>query len=147
MRCLGVANDARLCVIMGSKTYLDIDVFTAARQRIETTFSDFKHVYVAFSPGKDSGALLHLALEVAREKDRLPLDVMILDIEAQYQHTVDYIERVANNPDVRLFWCCLPIHLRNAVSQIQPHWVCWHPDAKDIWKRDNSFGSVRLTGF
>ena len=119
-----------------SKTYLPIDVFTAAKQRMERAFDDFKHVYVAYSAGKDSGVMLHLALEVAREKGRLPLDVMILDLEAQYQHTADYIRRVADNPDVNLYWVCLPIHLRNAVSQIQPHWVCWHPDAKDLWVRD-----------
>jgi hypothetical protein len=29
---------------MGSKTFLDIDVFTAAKARIETTVNDFKHV-------------------------------------------------------------------------------------------------------
>lgn len=109
---------------------------TAAWQRVELVFDNFKHVYVAFSGGKDSGALLNLTLEIAREKGRLPLDVMIVDLEAQYQHTIDYVRRVADNPDIRLFWCCLPIHLRNAVSQIQPHWVCWHPDAKDIWVRD-----------
>ncbi len=118
-----------------SKTYLPIDVYSAARQRMERVFDDFPHVYVAYSAGKDSGAMLHLALEVAREKGRLPLDVMILDLEAQYQHTADYIRRVADHPDVHLYWCCLPIHLRNAVSQIQPHWVCWHPDEKDRWVR------------
>lgn len=121
---------------MGNKRYLKTDVMSAARQRTEELFDNFRHVYVAFSGGKDSGTLLNLALEVARERGRLPLDVMIVDLEAQYQHTIDYVQRVADNPDIRLFWCCLPIHLRNAVSQIQPHWVCWHPDAKDIWVRD-----------
>jgi predicted phosphoadenosine phosphosulfate sulfurtransferase len=34
------------------------------------------------------------------------------------------------------YWVCLPIHLRNAVSQLQPHWLCWDPDKKDAWVRD-----------
>ena len=119
-----------------SKTYLSTDVYTAARQRMARVFDDFQHVYFSFSAGKDSGVMVNLALEVAREKGRLPIDVLILDLEAQYQQTADYIRRVADNPDVNLYWVCLPIHLRNAVSQIQPHWVCWHPDAKDIWVRD-----------
>lgn len=118
------------------KTYLSIDVLTAAKERLSTVFDDFRHVYLSFSGGKDSGVLLNLALEVAREKGRLPLDVLVLDLEAQYKHTVDFIQRMADNPDVKMFWCCLPIHLRNAVSQIQPHWVCWHPDEKDRWVRD-----------
>ena len=121
---------------MCNKTYLSIDVYTAARQRMERVFDDFKNVYLSFSAGKDSAVMLNLALEVAREKGCLPLDVLILDLEAQYQHTADYIQRVADNPDVNLHWVCLPIHLRNAVSQIQPHWLCWDPDAKDLWVRD-----------
>ena len=117
------------------KVYLDMDVMTAARNRLRRVFDDFEHVYLSFSGGKDSSAALQLALEVAREKGRLPLDVMVVDLEAQYHHTVDFIRRIADRDDVRMFWCCLPIHLRNAVSQIQPHWVCWHPDAADIWVR------------
>ena len=70
---------------MGNKIFLPIDVLTAARDRIERTFDDFAHVYVAFSAGKDSSVLLNLALEIARERNRLPLDVMIVDLEAQYQ--------------------------------------------------------------
>lgn len=120
---------------MSGKIFLDVDVMTAARQRINRVFDDFEHVYVAFSGGKDSSALLQLTIEIARERGRLPLDVMILDLEAQYQSTVDFVRRMADNPDVRMYWVCLPIHLRNAVSQIQPHWVCWHPDAQDRWVR------------
>lgn len=120
-----------------AKTYLDIDVMTAARQRLSALFDDFEHVYLSFSGGKDSSALLQLALEVAREKGRLPLDVLVVDLEAQYQHTVDFVRRMADRTDeIRMFWVCLPIHLRNAVSQIQPHWVCWHPDVRDLWVRE-----------
>lgn len=122
---------------MSSKTFLPVDVETAARQRINKVFDDFDHVYVAFSAGKDSSALLHLTIEVAKERGRLPVDVMILDLEAQYQHTIEYVRRMADRTDeVRMYWCCLPIHLRNAVSQIQPHWVCWHPDARENWVRE-----------
>ena len=120
---------------MLNKLYLDIDVYEAAKRRMETTFDDFKHVYLAFSAGKDSGAMLNLALDVARAKRRLPLDVMIVDLEAQYQKTVEFIERVANHPDVKLYWCCLPIAMRNGVSQFQSSWTCWHPEQKEQWTR------------
>jgi predicted phosphoadenosine phosphosulfate sulfurtransferase len=119
----------------GSKHYLPIDVFTAAQQRVAQCFDDFENVVVAFSAGKDSSATLHLALAEARKRNRLPLDVMFVDLEAQYQHSIDYAMRIAKLPDVRMHWICLPIHLRNAVSQIQPHWLCWDPDAADRWVR------------
>jgi len=118
-----------------SKRYLPIDVFTAARQRIERVFDDFEMVYVSVSGGKDSSALIHLALDVARESGRLPLDILIIDMEAQYRATIEFLERLADRPEIRAHWVCLPIHLRNGVSQIQPHWLCWDREKSEIWVR------------
>jgi predicted phosphoadenosine phosphosulfate sulfurtransferase len=118
-----------------NRRYLDIDVLAAARQRISDTFDEFEHVYVSFSAGKDSGVALHLVLDEARRRGRLPLDVLLVDLEAQYQHTIAFAERMMSHPDVRPHWVCLPIHLRNAVSQIQPHWLCWDDTKQDAWVR------------
>ncbi len=119
-----------------NKFFLDIDVYTASTQRLETLFDNFERIYVSFSGGKDSGCLVQLALEVARKKNRLPLDVLHLDLEAWYSHTADFVAKIMTRPDVRPHWICLPLHLRNSVSQIQPHWVCWDPEAKDLWLRE-----------
>lgn len=121
---------------MSTKRYLDTDVFTAARERMRRVFEDFPKVYLSFSGGKDSGVLLNLAIDVAREMGRLPIDTLIIDLEAQYRHTVEFLARMANRPEVRAHWVCLPIHLRNAVSQIQPHWLCWDPDRREDWVRE-----------
>lgn len=117
------------------KRPLGKNVYDAAIERLHEVFDEFEHVYVSFSGGKDSGVLLNLAIEVARERDRLPLDVLLVDLEAQYAHTVRYVERTLTRPEVRPHWVCLPLHLRNAVSQVQPHWLCWNPDKKDAWVR------------
>lgn len=117
------------------KHYLPINVYDAAIQRLEYIFDNFPKVYVSFSGGKDSGVMLHLALQVARQKKRLPLPVLIVDLEAQYRATADYLFRMADHPDLQAYWVCLPIHLRNAVSQFQPHWLCWDPEKKDAWVR------------
>ncbi len=34
-----------------------------------------------------------------------------------------------------MYWVCLPIHLRNAVSVFEPFWLCWDPDAEEAWIR------------
>lgn len=119
-----------------TKRGLGIDVLTAARQRIGRIFDDFPVVYVSFSGGKDSGAAYELAAQEARKRGRR-LGVLIVDLEAQYRHTIDYIrtmlDRHADVSDV--YWVCLPIALRNAVSQFQPKWQCWDPDARDSWVR------------
>jgi predicted phosphoadenosine phosphosulfate sulfurtransferase len=45
---------------------VDADVYTLALERSAYTFEHFDHVAVSFSGGKDSTAVLNVALEVAR---------------------------------------------------------------------------------
>ena len=118
------------------KKYLDINVYDAAMQRMEFIFSNFEKVYVSFSAGKDSGVMVQMALEEARKQNKLPLNVLFIDLEAQYKSTIAFAEYILNNPDINAYWVCLPIHLRNAVSQFQPHWLCWDKNKKDAWVRE-----------
>jgi len=117
------------------KQYVTQNVYDAAIERIEFAFKNFKKVYVSFSGGKDSGVMLNLVIGVAKRLNRLPVSVLIVDLEAQYQHTVDYVERMASLLEVQPYWVCLPLHLRNSVSQFQPHWLCWDPERPDAWVR------------
>ena len=117
------------------KKYLDIDVLEASKERISQVFDNFEHVYVSFSGGKDSGVMLNLVLEEAKKRDRLPLDVLFVDLESQYKHTIDYVESMMNLEEIRPHWLCLPIKLRNAVSQFQPYWIPWDDNCEEIWVR------------
>lgn len=118
------------------KVYRYINVYEAAKERLRIIFSEFDRVCVSFSNGKDSGVLLNLAIEVATEMGKLPVHALYIDFEAQYQHAIDYTYRMFNRPEVHGYWVCLPIHLRNAVSQFQPHWLCWDESKRDAWVRD-----------
>lgn len=113
----------------------ELNVFEAARQRISFVFDEFENIYVSFSGGKDSGVMLNMVLDEAIKRDR-KIGVLVVDLEAQYKHTIDYVERMMQHPNIIPFWVCLPLHLRNAVSQFQPHWLCWDPDKKDAWVRN-----------
>ncbi|MCB9441192.1 MAG: DUF3440 domain-containing protein [Mycolicibacterium sp.] len=119
-----------------NKRGLGIDVLTAAQRRISRTFDDFPNIYVSFSGGKDSGVLLELAAREARKRGRR-IGVLIVDLEGQYRHTIDFIQTMlARHEDViEPFWVALPMNLRNAVSQFQPQWMCWDPDKRDQWIR------------
>lgn len=118
------------------KKYKDVSVFDATRQRLDFTYKNFSKVYVSFSGGKDSGLMLNMAIEAAARHNRLPVNVLIIDLEAQYNHTVDYIKRMVSRPEIKAYWVCLPIRLRNSVSQYQSHWICWDEEKYPVWVRD-----------
>lgn len=132
--------------------YLDIDVVEAALKRIHWLFDVFEHVVVNFSGGKDSSVVLDLALRVAQERGRLPLDVVFIDQEAEWQGTVELARRWHNDERVRFFWGQFPMRIFNA-SSIYAHWLrCWGEDRRQNWMRDkepyshhsNDFGTERL---
>ena len=118
------------------KVYKEINVYDAAVERFDYIYSNFDKVYVSFSNGKDSGVLRNLAIEAARRAGKLPVNVLYIDMEAQYRHAIEFTHRMFSRPEVQGWWVCLPIHLRNAVSQYQPHWLCWDKDKRDAWIRD-----------
>lgn len=118
------------------KIYHDKNVWDAANERLDYIFQEFPKVYVSFSAGKDSGVMVQMAIEAARRAGKLPLDVLLVDLEAQYAHTMQYANYIMSLPEVRPHWVCCQLHLRNAVSQFQPHWVCWDETKPDAWVRD-----------
>jgi len=118
------------------KNYLDMDVLTAARQRIAKVFDDFPRVYVSFSGGKDSSVMLHLVMEEAIKRDR-KVGVLLVDLEGMYKITIEHIQAMYDlyAGHIEPYWVCLPIRLRNAVSVFEPRWMCWEPGKEDVWIR------------
>lgn len=111
-------------------------MYQAAVERTEFAFDNFEKVYVSFSGGKDSTVMIHIAAEIAREKGR-KVGMLFVDLEGQYKLTIQHILDVLDEYKdvIEPYWVCLPLHLRNAVSQFEPFWVCWDPDAKESWIR------------
>lgn len=119
------------------KEPIGINVLEAARQRISWTFDNFERVYLSFSAGKDSTIMLHLVADEARKRG-VRFGLMIVDLEGQYKLTIEHMKKCVDMyaDCIELFWVCLPIHLRNAVSVYEPFWMCWDPNAKEAWVRD-----------
>ncbi|MCR2497828.1 phosphoadenosine phosphosulfate reductase, partial [Salmonella enterica] len=78
---------------------------------------------------------LHLALEVAREMRRGPVHAVFIDLEGQYQATIDHVTAMFDRADVHPWWICLPINLRNASSLREPYWCAWEPGREADWIR------------
>lgn len=118
---------------------LDEDVYTLAKRRMQRIYDEFDHVAVSFSGGKDSTAVLNIALEVAKEEPRnahhLPLRVIFFDEEAVATQTHEYMTRIEANPDIALEWYCLPVKHRAATTRKVPYWYPWAPEAQEKWCR------------
>lgn len=122
---------------MISKIYLDQDVYSASIDRINFAFDNFDKVYLSFSGGKDSTVMLHITMQEAIKRDR-KIGLLIVDLEGQYKLTIDHMLKCVEMYEdyLEVFWICLPIHLRNAVSVFQPFWKCWDKDVKNDWIRN-----------
>lgn len=119
-----------------SKKYLEKNVLDAAVERLEIVFQQFDNVYFSVSGGKDSSVMVQLANQVAGRLNK-KFDVLFVDLEAQYRYTVEHIEELKQLPQIRDFYhIALPIALRNAVSVLQPKWICWEEESKHLWVRD-----------
>lgn len=123
---------------MGKVYNYDKNVLEATFERYDIVFQEFDHIYFSFSGGKDSSLMVQLAAMKAREYGK-KIDILYIDLEAQYKATIDHVYKMIDSEkDVidDFYWIALPMSLRNAVSVIQPKWICWDEDDKHKWVRD-----------
>lgn len=118
-------------------------VLQAARERIAWSFDQFDKLYVSFSGGKDSTVMLHLVMDEAIRRGRT-VGVLIIDMEAQYRATVDHIQNCVDmyRNHIDLHWVCLPMNLRNAVTNYEPQWTCWDDNKPELWVREKPADAV-----
>lgn len=115
------------------KNYLDKNVYEAAKERIAFCIDHFEDFYVSFSGGKDSGALLNLVIEVAREKNRLPVKAVFSDLEVIFNETVNYVLSEFDRPEVQGYWLCLEELDENSSSVYERYFKMWDQSKKDKW--------------
>lgn len=134
------------------KIFLNQNVYEAAIERIEWLFDEFDTVYVSMSGGKDSTVIYHLCMEVAERRGRLPLKVLFLDQEAEWQAVIDYIGVLMRDPRVEPYWMQVPFRLTNSTSETNNYLDCWAPEKEPVWMRqkeaiaikENTFGTDRF---
>jgi len=118
------------------------NVYDMSCERVAKLVDRFDRISVAFSGGKDSTVVLQVALDVARQKGKLPIDVAFFDEECISLQTVEYVERVRQMDGVNLRWLCLPVMHRNSCSERQPWWSPWAPEDEKIWVRALPEGAI-----
>lgn len=119
------------------KVYKKENVFQAAQKRISDTFDAVEKVYIAFSGGKDSSVMFHLVMMEAMKRKR-KVAVMFIDFEALYSETIRHAQEMFEmyKEHIEPHWVCVPMLLRNALTNFEPQWVTWDESKRDIWVRD-----------
>lgn len=121
----------------------DTTVLEEAYKRYDWIFDNFDHVGVAVSGGKDSTVVLEMAIEVARKRNRLPVDVVFIDQEGELQHTIDYFHRLKERTDeIKLHWFQIPIKINVSSNSVDNYMYCWGEDFKGKWIRDKEPDSI-----
>ena len=120
------------------RRYTEQNVYEALQDRLHFLFEEFDNIFVSFSGGKDSGLLLNLTLDFQKKYyPEKKIGVFHQDFEAQYSVTTEYIERTFEGikNDAELYWVCLPMATRTALSSYQMFWYPWDDTKEDVWVR------------
>ena len=126
------------------KIYLEKNVLEATFERLEIIIENFENIYFSVSAGKDSSVMVQLANIVAKKMNK-KFDVLFIDLEAQYRRTIEHLEELKKLSQIRDFYhIALPLALRNAVSVLQPKWICWEEESKHLWVRDLPKDSINI---
>lgn len=116
-----------------------MNVYDAVQQRFHYLFREFKNIYVSFSGGKDSGVLLNLLLDFKRKfYPERRIGVFHQDFEAQYTVTTEYITKTFKSleEECDLYWVCLPMATRTALSSYEMYWYPWDDCKEELWVRE-----------
>lgn len=126
------------------KVYLEKNVLDTAFERLEIIFNKFENIYFSVSAGKDSSVMVQLANIVAKRLNK-KFDVLYVDLEGQYKATIDHLNELKKLSQIRTFYhVALPLALRNAVSILQPKWICWEEESKHLWIREMPKDSINI---
>ena len=120
------------------KKYLDLNVHDALLYRLNFIFEEFENIFVSFSGGKDSGLLLELVLAFQKRfYPKRKLGVFHQDFEAQYNYTTKYVEETFERlkDEAELYWVCLPMATRTALSNYEMYWYPWDDKKENLWVR------------
>ncbi len=107
------------------KKYLDIDVLTAARQRIAHLYDLYDVVVVCFSGGKDSLVVLLLAWEEAKRRGDKTLRVIFRDEELIPDEVINFVNGYRLADWVDMDWYAVPMRGQKFILGKSTEYLQW----------------------
>jgi len=125
------------------RVFLRRNVKEAALDRIRWCYDNFGKVVVSWSGGKDSTVLMEITLMVAREYGRLPLEVLFLDQETEWNGVIELARRTKAREEIDFHWFQIPFRLYNASHR---EWLnCW--GVGEDWMREKESDTIHENTF
>lgn len=117
------------------------DVYERTKERIDFMYREFETVLLSYSGGKDSHLVLELLLDGWDRPARKnhydgQIHLMHVDDEFVFPETEEHVLKYAKRPEVKMWWCCLPIRYTNSLTDKKKFWKPFDPEKKDVWIRD-----------
>lgn len=123
-------------------------VYEAAQDRFDHIWEHFDEVWLAFSGGKDSGAVLNMAMDawdrngpfLDENDEPYPIQVVHHDDEFAYPETEAYIKRILDKwggDRINFHWCVMPMKYGNGCTFGEKYWYTWVEEDRDSWLRDH----------
>ncbi|MDA3822648.1 MAG: phosphoadenosine phosphosulfate reductase family protein, partial [Bacteroidales bacterium] len=125
-----------------SKIYTRNSVLDASKARIRRIIEGFDTIVVSYSGGKDSEVTLGLVYEVAKEMNRLPINLLFLDQEAEYQATIDMVESHIDDEGITPHWLQFEFKLFNSTNKEDEWFKPW--EAGKDWMRPKHPKSIQV---
>lgn len=123
----------------GRKIYLQKDVLTSAKERINMIFDRYDRVVCSVSGGKDSTVLFDLTYNIAQERNKKVV-LFFLDQEAEYDSTIKLMRELMKKPNIEKAWFQVPIKMTNSTSYKEDMLHAWEEGVE--WIREKEPDSI-----